>query len=160
MKKKILVFMVAAVLASLVFVQAAAATPPIPVSGDFTIESVGEWVFDKDAGGNTFWSGQEVTFGDGWSGDISGTSVDYFTCMVHRNGVVQGFFTFYFTGTVLGSASGTMVIEMSLISTGAGRAVGSWVIKSADGGLAGLHGQGTAYIDWNPMVSYSGQVHW
>jgi len=160
MKKRLLAFLVMIVLAGLAFVPAAVAAPPIPVSGDLTITAVGDWVFEKNAGGNEFWSGEEVTFGDGWSGGISGSSVDYFRCVFHRNGVIQGFFTFYFTGTVLGSDLGTLVIEMSLITTGAGRWMGSWVIKSAAGGLAGLHGEGKACIDMNPMVSYSGKVHW
>ncbi len=158
MKKRVVALMVMAVLAGVAFVPAAVAAPPVPVEGKWELED--QFIPGKFVGGNQFFTGEGVTVGNGWSGDFRGTSVDYFSSVAHKNGVVNARFTVYFSGTVLGSQFGTMVLEMGLVYTTTGRMGGSWVIKSAEGGLAGLHGAGEWWIDWDPVASYSGKVHW
>ena len=87
MKKRMLAFVVVAVLTGLAFVPAAIAAPPVPVSGKWELED--QFIPGKFVGGNQFFTGEGVTVGSGWSGDFRGTSVDYFSSVAHKNGVVN-----------------------------------------------------------------------
>ena len=160
MKRRVVVFLVTAVLAGLVFVPAAVAGPPVNVSGTWDYpEAVIN--LDKIAGGNVFISGVEHGF---WAGTFDGVSEEVFRAVIHRNGNVWATFTLVFQGMVAG-ISGTMVMELIGLATvdkdGVFRRLeGHWVIKSGTAGLAGLKGEGS-WGAWGGMLTeYAGKIHW
>ena len=156
MKRRAFAFVIVIVLAGLAFVPAVAAGPPSDVEGNWEW-SVGEFIEEKIAGGNMFFSGFEYGV---WSGDLQGTSLDEFRGVFHPTGFATVQFRITFAGSVLG-VEGTMVFEMATVGRPDGSAYGSWVIKSGTGGLAGLRGEGKFWIEPDDLLgSYSGKVHW
>ncbi len=145
-----------AMLVAFSFASPASATPSTDVSGTWDWDIV-TLETDKEAGGNVFFHGTEVTARTGWSGDFEGDSFDTLAGVSHR---VSGelWLTVYFDGSVLGR-SGTMVMDVScLVNYGHGFA-GKWFIRSGTDGLEGLHGNGT--WGWGgEMAVYTGSVHW
>jgi hypothetical protein len=117
----------------------------------------------REVGGNRLFGGYEDSCGDGWSGGLAGTSHDTFSGVFTRSGVATALITANFTGSVLGSSSGTMVLTITVLIAPDGTEDGSWVIKHGTAGLLGLHGHGT----WSfaggegdcSMATYEGVVH-
>lgn len=138
------------------------ATPPEPVSGNWSYLPYSVLV-TKQSDGNIFKSGEE---NGKWQGSFVGTSVDSFEVIAHHAifATCQGHISF--TGIVDGK-SGTLSINFigkkSLVT---GLWSGTWVILSGTDGLADLHGKGTwgglGFLG-NPVVwgelTYSGVIH-
>ncbi len=156
MKKKVSAFLVVFSLVGLAFVPAVAAAPPVAVSGDWSWAST--YVNPKNPGGNMFLVGTENSV---WSGSFSGTSTDVLYVVVHRGGVVTARITASFSGMV-GTATGTMVLHITVLIAPDGSEGGTWVITGATGELAGIHGEGKwmAFAPFGTEGAYSGQVHW
>jgi hypothetical protein len=156
MKRRVILLLCVVVLSGLAFVPAAAAAPPIDVSGKWTWAVIDEqWVDGKIAGGNAFFSGAE---NGTWTGTFNGTAYETFAGVVHRDGNMWVKFTINFAGTVVGR-TGTMVMEMVTLATKFS-VDGSWRIVSGTDELAGLKGEGTWWWSDDPMASYTGKVHW
>jgi hypothetical protein len=138
-------------------------SPIIDVSGAISSHGTGTTVV-KEVGENRF---QFTTTESTWSGSISGSTVGSQTWILHKivtlppdviNINVELLFT---TATVEGK-TGTMTVEMNLVSFPAHPwdNHGTWRIKDAAGGLAGLHGEGEwiTYTD-HAVNMYEGTVH-
>ncbi len=156
MRRKLVAFLVVSALAGLAFVPAVAAAPPMAVSGDWSWSS--SYVNPKNPGGNMFLVGTENSV---WSGSFTGTSTDVLYVVIHRNMVVTARITVSFTGTV-GTAEGTMVLEVTVLIAPDGSEGGTWVIKDGAGELAGIHGEGKwmAFAPFGTAGAYSGHVQW
>ena len=153
------VLVLAVVMLTLPISTAFAASPMIAVSGDIA-SHVTSNTLTKTAGENMF---RYITTTSTWSGDIVGSTVGSQTWIIHTGGDkshvninVELFFT---TATVDGK-TGTMTVEMNLDSwqLNPSENHGTWVIKDAAGGLAGLHGGGD-WIVGGGVNRYEGQVH-
>jgi hypothetical protein len=138
-------------------VTASYASPPTAVSGTATIINyvVGS---PRSAGGMTF---QGYTNDVLVVGDEIGTGhvIGRYTIRADGSGLFNE--TETFTGSVLGSAQGTCVLDNAGTFNSDGTAQGRSVVKNGTGGLAGIHGVSTfqtSPIDPN-LVTYSGQVH-
>ena len=166
MTKKILVilFLVGLMLPLPVFAGA-----PVDVEGSFGY--IPFFTGDlKVAGPNLFFpSGDDET----WIGHLDGTASTFYTLILHGTDpnadpghfVSQG----TFTGSVLDSDTGTAVIQLTGHQKEGVPWYGTWLINRGTGGLAGVHGQGTWWLDpalisipgWepgDPAFAYEGQV--
>ena len=134
------------------------AGPPIPVSGTFDYTS--EVTDTREADGNTFISATEHEV---WVGDFEGTGEAEFRVGRFSSGFLNVWLRSNFTGTVLGSEEGTMVIQLVGKKVPAdGDWYGQWVILSGTGPLAKVRGQGTWWGPggrYSPAIYYEGRIH-
>jgi hypothetical protein len=152
-KKTTLAFGIPIFLAALA--PTAYASTPTPLSGTFsaTIAPVGS----RSADGNTFIS---FTFGETFTGSISGTRVGAGTLVVHPDGTLNVRDAGLLTGSIAG-ASGTA--NMTGVASGVfGSFKGRFRVSDAAGGLSGVRGEGSFTGSATGPVSfagtYSGQI--
>ena len=131
----------------------AAATPPTPLSGSFTVVST-SITSTRTAGGNTFITLERVA---ALSGTFTGTSTDTVLLVMHRNGTtsIRG------EGTCVCSVegrTGTFDYRFEGGGTFPTSASGQFVVGHGTGGLEGLHGQGTFSGDFF-VANVEGQYH-
>lgn len=155
MRKKTLTLLVYSVtLLSALLIPAIYASPPVPVSGEWTY-AVTLYEEVKDANGNTFKYGEEIGT---WTGTFEGTSFDYFELVIHPNGFVTCQGRIAFTGSVDGK-SGTMeILFVGKKDLTVNLWSGKWVILGSAGELTGLKGHGT----WEGPsfdLDYEGYMH-
>jgi hypothetical protein len=143
------------VIASIVLVSSAAATPPESASGTITLIAT-TVTSSRQAGPNTIITGENTL---GIAGDVSGIATFEFTQVNHADGSVTSTGVATCLCTIDGM-SGTVVFGV----TGRGSLgppftlSGTAVVRSADGGLEGLHG----VIDFDqvgPTATYEGRIH-
>jgi hypothetical protein len=92
-----------------------------------------------------------------FTGTFEGTETESGILVIHCNGNMSYKGNLTFTGTVDGSAPGTMKLRI-VGQLGAQGWEGTWVIRGGTGGLENLHGQGT----WGGppgIMEYSGNYH-
>jgi hypothetical protein len=140
-----------------------AVCPMIEVSGTIKSSGTGSTVV-KEVGINRF---MFLTTKSNWTGGIFGNTVGSQTQILHNvttlppEHIVINVELSFVTALVAGKR-GTMTVEMNLISfpSHPWDNHGTWRIKDAAGGLAGLHGEGEwiTYTD-HPVNMYEGTVH-
>lgn len=92
-----------------------------------------------------------------WSGDIDGTATVEAKWIVHNaplskpDAWVNAHAIITFTDVAVLGISGTLTVKLDLSGT-----EGHWTIMEGTGGLANVHGQGTAST---VIMAYSGRVH-
>ena len=158
--KKITVAVLAIAIAMMVlpFYPVLAASPMIEVSGTITSGLTGSTLI-KDAAGNRFLL---YTTASTWSGGISGSTTGSQTWIAHKWGPppesVNINVEIVFTTATVDGKTGTMTVEMNMIAFPSNPSDnhGTWRIKDAAGGLAGLHGEGAWLSSPN---RYEGKVH-
>jgi Protein of unknown function (DUF3224) len=134
--------------AALVAVQPVAASTPISVVGTFFFVAAPVPSDFRTAGGNTFVT---LSFPAGvLTGDISGNFTEQLHVVTHPDG----------SGNVRGNASctcavagrtGTLVFDNIAGTTNAAGVSEAHFVLSGSGGLATLHGQGTAIVSPTPQ---------
>jgi hypothetical protein len=133
------------------------ATTPILITGNTNVVT-STTVDTRTAGGNTIITAtQQIAF----AGGMQGSGVHTFTLKIESTGQFTNRGTGLFTGTVNGSQSGTadysFEVTGSIISQ---TQQGQIVIGDGSGGLAGLHGQGTAASSGSLSVAtFSLEIH-
>lgn len=159
MKKLLVTTLLAVCLLSAASLQAYAETPT-EVFGYFDYEIVDSSVVMRIAGPNTFMYASDT---ETWAGDIEGYVPE--TEFVVRI-AASGRWTFQslmqFEGTVLGNPGTMQILLTGTLAAPGEWWYGQWVILSASGGLAGVHGQGTWYgpgTGNDPDCWYEGRVH-
>ena len=134
------------------------AAPPTEVSGIFDIEVT--VTGSRLAGPNMFIYGTDV---EDWQGHLTGVGETEWVVRAYASGRATFSSQGVFTGTVLGSETGTMEYRLTgRIPPGGGDWYGQWVILGGTGGLANVHGQGIWYgpgFGYDPDHWYEGQVH-
>jgi hypothetical protein len=129
------------------------ATPPITVTA--IVALVPTPIEQKIAGGNTI---LVVTFADTYTGTFAGSASGIANVVIHK-GSLNVHHTDTFTGTVNGR-SGTMVIRFEGQGEGVGLPLkGNWVIISATGDLATIHGEGTFEGIAGVTITLTGNIH-
>jgi hypothetical protein len=134
--------------AALVAVQPVAASTPISVAGTFFFVAAPVPSDFRTAGGNTFVA---LFFPAGvLTGDITGTFTERLNVVIHPDGSqnVKGNATC--TCTVAGR-TGTLVFDNIAGTTNTSGVSEAHFVLSGSGGLAGLHGQGTAIVSPTPQ---------
>jgi len=157
-KVAVVVLAFATVMMVLPFSTVFAGSPMVEVSG--TIASGGtSTTVVKDAADNHFLF---ITTASTWSGGISGSTTGSQTWIAHKYGPPPEFVNvnveLYFTTATVDGKTGTMTIEMNMITfpTHLSDSHGTWRIKDAEGALEGLHGEGVWLLGPN---RYEGKVH-
>lgn len=134
------------------------AASPSPANGTNDITFVITGARSADASGNTI---LQYSFVEKITGTFSGIRVGTGTLILHPDGTLNTRGSGIFTGTVNGSAPGTLVERSELSGTFAG-ATGHYEDTMGTGGLSGIHSQGNiagAAVGPAEFVStYSGQV--
>jgi hypothetical protein len=143
--------------AALVAVQPVAASTPIPVTGTFFFVAAPVPSGFRTADGNAFVT---LFFPAGVvTGDITGTFSELLHVVTHPDGSqnIRGNATC--TCTVAGR-TGTLVFDNIVGTTNASGVSEAHFVLSGSGGLAGLHGQGTAVVSptqQGPVGVYTAQ---
>ena len=154
MRKRILIVVVLALLASLmcVPVTAVAGESPhhYPVSGEWSFWGT-EMVVDKAVDGNLFFHGSEH---GAWAGTFGGTSTDYFFGKISKDGYLWAIITVNFEGCV-GEACGQAVFRISVYAPTDAPMYGRWTIVNGSGGLEHLHGMGTWVFTGGDAIGYA-----
>ena len=163
MNKKVLVIGLILAFAVLTFPISAvfADSPMIEVSGTISSGASSQTVV-KEVGENTFlFLTTASTWNRAATGGIYGKTVGSQTWIVHTGSAdphITVNVEIVFTTATVDGKTGTMTIEMEMISFPLHRVDnhGTWRIKDAAGGLAGLHGEGA----WLSVPNrYEGKVH-
>jgi hypothetical protein len=110
----------------------------------------------RQAGGNTIVT-RELT--QAWSGGLSGTAEVAQTTVNHPNGEFTSQVTATCTCTVQGVSGILYLRSQGSSDPNAEIFHGRWTIVGGEGGLAGLHGQGTSSQVFPGPVLYEGEVH-
>jgi hypothetical protein len=135
------------------------ATPPTEVSGIFDIDVT--VMGSRFAGPNMFIYGTDEEW---WQGHLEGYVAETeWVVRMYASGRATFRSRYVFEGTVLGSETGTM--EMQLVGEQSAPGewwYGTWVILGGADGLANVRGQGVWYgpgMGYDPDHWYEGQVH-
>jgi hypothetical protein len=171
MKKTLFVLMIA-VIAILVVVMPATATPPdTSVSGRWCYGYLEEGEH-KSLGQNVFYTLDST---DAWLGTFVGSSQSYGIVLIHPSGYTLLKDDVYLDPVTVDGKTGTLQMRVNgWLPAGADYDAyeGTWVINGGTGDLANLHGQGTwvnveflnsecTAIDTGLIasVTYSGSIH-
>lgn len=133
--------------AAVVAVQPAAASTPIPVAGTFFFIAAPVTSDFRTADGNAFVT---LFFPAGVvTGDITGSFSEQLHVVTHADGSqnVQGNAT---CTCAVGGRTGTLVFDNIAGTANASGVSEANFVLSGSGGLAGLHGQGTAIVSPTP----------
>jgi hypothetical protein len=157
-KSLFIVLSLAAVLLAIPYIGMAHAKPFTTVSGTIMLTSVAPLEGRPAGKSDNIIFLFDIT--EEWSGDIAGTGTTESTWVTHNWVAPMGgpdtWFNVYekliLDATVLGEM-GTLTMELIIVGT-----EGRWTILGGTGGLANLHGHGTATLTTTPY-SYTGQVH-
>jgi hypothetical protein len=133
--------------AALVAVQPVAASTPVSVAGKFFFVAAPVPSDFRTADGNTFVT---LFFPAGVvTGDIAGTFTEQLTIVTHPDGS-QNLHGSATCTCVVASRAGTLVFDNIAGTTNPAGVSEAHYVLSGSGGLAGLHGQGTAIVSPTP----------
>ena len=135
------------------------ATPPTEVSGIFDVDVTVTGI--RNAGPTLFIYGTDEEW---WQGGLDGYVAETeWVVRAYASGRATFRSRYVFEGTVLGSETGTMEMQLLGQQSAPGEWwYGTWEILGGTGGLANVHGQG---VWWGPGMGndpdhwYEGQVH-
>jgi hypothetical protein len=134
--------------ATLVVVQPASASTPIPVTGTFFFVAAPVPSDFRTADGNTFVT---LFFPAGvLTGDITGTFTEQLSFVTHPDGSQNLHGNATCTCAVAGR-TGVLVFDNIAGTTSPSGVSNAHFVLSGSGGLAGLHGQGTAIVTPTPQ---------
>jgi Protein of unknown function (DUF3224) len=140
--------------AALVAVQPAAASTPISVTGTFFFVAAPVTSDSRTADGNAFVT---LSFPAGVvTGDIAGTFSERLNVVAHPDGSQNIHGNAICTCTVAGR-TGTLVFDNITGTTNTSGVAEAHFVLSGSGGLAGLHGQGTAIVSPTLFGVYTAQ---
>ena len=156
--RKLLTLLLAAG-ASLVVVQPASASAPIAVTGTFFFRAAPMPSDLRTADGNTFVT---LFFPEGTlTGDITGTFTEQLRVVTHSDGS-QNVHGNAICTCAVGGRTGVLVFDDIAGTTSPSGVGDAHFVLSGSGGLAGLHGQGTAIITptpQGPFGVYTARLH-
>jgi hypothetical protein len=110
-------------------------------SGDWHLVSHTQTLL-RTADGNSFFAVVESPL---YSGGLSGTAVDTYTLIVHRDGSLNAQGTETCTGCTIGGRTGDYTATFSFSASGT-RQESRVTFQGGSGGLAGLHGGGSFQV--------------
>jgi Protein of unknown function (DUF3224) len=140
--------------AALAAVQPVAASTPTPVAGTFFFVQPPVQSGFRLAGGNSFFT---LSFPAGVvTGDITGSFTEQIHVVAHPDGSqnIQGNST---CTCAVGGRTGTLVFDNITGTTNTSGVADAHFVLSGSGGLAGLHGQGTAIVSPTLFGVYTAQ---
>jgi hypothetical protein len=140
--------------AALVAVQPAAASTPIPVTGTFFFVAAPVTSDFRVADGNVFFT---LAFPAGMvTGDITGNFTEKLNVVTHSDGTQNIHGNAICTCTVA-RRTGTLVFDNITGTTNTSGVAKAHFVLSGSGGLAGLHGHGTAIVSPTLIGVYTAQ---